>query len=337
VDSLSQAALGGAVGQAVIGRRIGGRAAAWGAAIATLPDLDVFVPLGNEVLEFTAHRSATHSLPLMALATPALAWGIARWRGADADERRRWMWLVGLCLWTHALLDAFTVYGTQLLWPFTAYPVIWGSVFIIDPAYTLPLLAGLVVALLRPDRWRWNHIGLLVSSLYLPWTVGAQAHVRSLAWESLRAAGHDASHVLATPAPFTTLLWRILAMEPHGHYHEGWISLVDGDEAPIEFVSFDGQHGLLEGADDIWAVDRLRWFTHGYYAARAEGEQIVMTDLRMGFEPRYVFAFAVARRDSLGALHEIEPRRQGQPTFAPEQFPWLGQRLFDAGAGPPPR
>ena len=32
------------------------------------PDLDVFIPLGNDVLEFTSHRSFTHSLPVMAAA-----------------------------------------------------------------------------------------------------------------------------------------------------------------------------------------------------------------------------------------------------------------------------
>ncbi|XOT98672.1 metal-dependent hydrolase, partial [Alcaligenes pakistanensis] len=41
---------------------------------------------------------------------------------------------------THPLLDAFTSYGTQLLWPLAATPATWSSIFIIDPLYTLPLL-----------------------------------------------------------------------------------------------------------------------------------------------------------------------------------------------------
>ena len=40
------------------------------------------------------------------------------------------------------LLDAMTVYGTQLLQPFTDHPFAVGSMFIIDPLYTLPLLVG---------------------------------------------------------------------------------------------------------------------------------------------------------------------------------------------------
>ena len=54
--------------------------------------------------------------------------------------------MVWLCLVTHPLLDAFTVYGTQILLPFSDYPVGWSTLFIIDPLYTLPLVVGVVAA-----------------------------------------------------------------------------------------------------------------------------------------------------------------------------------------------
>ena len=41
MDSITQAALGAAVGEGVLGRRIGNRAPIWGAVLGTLPDLDV--------------------------------------------------------------------------------------------------------------------------------------------------------------------------------------------------------------------------------------------------------------------------------------------------------
>ena len=58
----------------------------------------------------------------------------------------RVLWMVWLCLVTHPLLDAFTVYGTQVLLPFSDYPVAWSTLFIIDPLYTLPLVVGVVAA-----------------------------------------------------------------------------------------------------------------------------------------------------------------------------------------------
>ena len=45
MDSLTQVALGSAVGYAVLGNKIGRKAVFWGAALGTLPDLDVFFTL----------------------------------------------------------------------------------------------------------------------------------------------------------------------------------------------------------------------------------------------------------------------------------------------------
>jgi len=60
MDSVTQFVLGAAVAQATVGRRAGRIAPLVGGVVATLPDLDVFVPLGGAVEDFTYHRSATH-------------------------------------------------------------------------------------------------------------------------------------------------------------------------------------------------------------------------------------------------------------------------------------
>ncbi|MCB1809635.1 MAG: metal-dependent hydrolase, partial [Candidatus Competibacteraceae bacterium] len=70
MDSLTQVTLGAAVGTAVLGRRIGYRAALWGGICGTLPDLDVFVPFGDPVADFTYHRSFSHSLLVLTALTP---------------------------------------------------------------------------------------------------------------------------------------------------------------------------------------------------------------------------------------------------------------------------
>ena len=43
MDTITQMALGAAVGEAVLGRKMGGRAMLWGAALGTLPDLDIII------------------------------------------------------------------------------------------------------------------------------------------------------------------------------------------------------------------------------------------------------------------------------------------------------
>ena len=90
MDSLTQLALGAAVGEATLGRRVGNRALAWGAVCGTLPDLDVFIPLGDAVRDFTYHRSASHSLFVLTLLTPVLVWLILKLHPDTLAERRRW-------------------------------------------------------------------------------------------------------------------------------------------------------------------------------------------------------------------------------------------------------
>ena len=61
MDSLTQIALGAAVGEATVGRKAGKKGALWGAALGTLPDLDVVASLFlDPVASLSVHRAATH-------------------------------------------------------------------------------------------------------------------------------------------------------------------------------------------------------------------------------------------------------------------------------------
>ena len=153
MDSVSQLALGAAVTLSTMGRRTAAwKAALWGGIAGTLPDLDAFIDHGDAILNMVLHRSESHSLfYLTAFALP-FAWAVSRLNGEPALFRRWWLAL-WLALVTHPVLDWFTVYGTQLLLPFTSFPYAVGSLFIIDLLYTLPLLVGVVAALaMRQDR-----------------------------------------------------------------------------------------------------------------------------------------------------------------------------------------
>ena len=117
MDSLTQLTLGAAVGEAVLGRQVGRRAALWGALLGTLPDLDVLVPLGDAVRDFTYHRGPSHSLFVLAALTPLVMWLILKIHPQTRPLRGRWTMLVYAVFTTHVLLDALTVYGTQIFWP----------------------------------------------------------------------------------------------------------------------------------------------------------------------------------------------------------------------------
>jgi inner membrane protein len=336
VDTVTQIGLGAAVGEAVLGRQVGRRAMLWGGICGLLPDLDVLVPLGEAVRNFTYHRGPSHSLFVLAAFTPLLVYWIVRIHPRTSIYRARWLWLVFLAFATHVLLDCLTVYGTQIFWPLSTPPVMWSSLFIIDPAYSLPLLAGVLAALVMSrSRGRghlFNSICLALSTLYIVWSIGAKLHVEQVARDSLRQQGIAHGALLTTPTAFNTLLWRVLAIDGD-RYAEGYYSILDGSRN-IRMTSYPANHHLLAGLEDHWPVKRLQWFTHGFYSVQPVGEGIVMTDLRMGMEPDYTFRFQVA---VAGNPHPVPAaaRRIREPRNL-AVLEWVWQRIWTYSAGDAP-
>lgn len=335
MDSVSQFALGAAVGVAVMGRRTAlWKAALWGGVIATLPDLDSFIDHGDPVSNMTLHRGDSHSLFWLTLAAPAIACLPARLHGVGIRYRRWWL-LAWLALVTHPLLDLMTVYGTQLARPFTDFPFAVSSIFIIDPLYTLPLLIGVVAALRVGGArgLRWNAAGLVLSTAYVGWSFVAQQHVSAVATRSIASQGIEAQAVLVTPTAFNTVLWRVLVMTPGG-YHEGFYSLLDA-EARIDFDRFDAGSGLFEQLSSEFAVARIANFSHGFFGLSRRGEQVVISDLRMGQEPRYSFTFAVANLIE-GRLQPLaKPRSAGARPDIEAGLKWIVERAGGNRLAPP--
>ena len=303
MDSLSQIALGAAVGVATMGGRTAiWKAALWGAVAGTLPDLDVFFDHGNPVHDMVLHRAETHALAWLTLFSLPFAAVVASLHGERAIWRRWWLAL-WLALATHPLLDAMTVYGTQLALPFSNHPYGVGSVFIIDPLYTLPLLVGVVWAMSAGGGARGlraNLVGLVMSSAYLAWGFGVQQHVERIARTSLASQGIAAERVLVVPTAFNSVLWRVVAVSGD-RFHEGFYSLLDPDPS-VAFDRFARGAGLaseLQGSD---AVQRIAAFSKGFYKLAQDGDRVLLSDLRMGQEPAYTFTFVVARRQSAPVL-----------------------------------
>ena len=122
MDSITQAVLGASIQGALLGRWQGRKALLYGAMLGTLPDLDVVIDYGDAVADMTYHRGFSHSLLVLSLLAVAITL-LARWlRPNPAYSTRRLFLAVWLALITHPLLDAFTSYCTQLLWPLPVCP-----------------------------------------------------------------------------------------------------------------------------------------------------------------------------------------------------------------------
>jgi inner membrane protein len=286
MDSVTQVTLGAAVGEAVAGKEAGNKAPLWGAVFGLLPDLDVLAnPFLTEAQALTFHRSLSHSFVFIAVVTLAAAYGLRRLHTDPPVSKRLWAGLVAAVLLTHVGLDCLTTYGTQVFWPFSDYPVIYGTIFIIDPLYTLPLALGLLVSL----RWtaaaparRWaNYVGLTLSSTYLLLTVVNKQYINHVFATALEQEAPNYERVFTAPTPFNNLLWQGIAETDDGFY-VGLYSLLDSDRS-IEFRYVPKRHDLLGPAADHPVVQRLRHFSRGYYIVRRSPDgDLLISDLRFG-------------------------------------------------------
>ena len=336
MDSLSQIALGAAVSVAVMGRRTAvWKTVLWGAVAGTLPDLDVLIDQGDVIRNMVLHRAESHSIFWLTLFSLPFSALVARLHGEWGLLRRWWLalWLV---LVTHPLLDAMTVYGTQLALPFSNYPFGVGSIFIIDPLYTLPLLVGVIWALVSGSGPRGqvvNAVGLLLSTGYLVWSFAAQQQVAQIARTTLAQQGIVVENLLVTPTPFNTVLWRVVAVAGDD-YHEGFYSLVD-DQPKIKFDRFPRGNALAAELQGIDGVQRLVAFTKGFYKLEQQDSRLLITDLRMGQEPNYSFSFAVAERHS-PPVALTQPEQMRMAFDIRRSLNWLWRRALGEQL-PPPR
>ena len=320
MDSLTQLTLGAAVGEAALGHRIGNKALYWGAALGTLPDLDVLLnPFISNVTALGIHRGLTHSVTFWVVGALLIGTVLHRLHRREAVPWAQWTLMAGLVLSTHALLDAFTTYGTQLLFPLTDYPVIFGTIFIIDPAYTLPMLVGASVAWRRPPgsrvRYWANMAGLLISTTYLMLTVPSKMEAQRVFATGYERAGIPVERTFTKPTAFNNVLWQSVG-ETEDAFYVGSYSHLDRS-VPTTFERIPKHHHLLEGLPDTKALDRLRWFSRGYYTVSQDpAGTLYVHDLRfgrsdmgLGSDGEPIFTFRLQQDPDTGAVTGFEQER----------------------------
>ena len=327
MDSITQFALGSSVALAMAGRHGRARSAAWkvaiiGGVVGTLPDLDAFIDFGDAISNMIRHRAETHGLFSLTLAAPLLGFLIAKFQG-ESGLWRRWTVACWLILVTHVGIDYLTIYGTQLVQPFSDRPFGLGSMFVIDPLYTLPLICGVVATAIsrHPRRWRWNQIGLALSSAYIAWGLGVHQHAVTVARKHPPVAV-DSSSILVTAAPLNTLLWRALVVTPSAYY-EGWYSLLD-PERKFTWEAITRDQAVTTRHANHPDVLRVASFSHGFFSIDERDQRLYVTDLRLGLEPFYSFRF------DLGLLGENPPAKSVRVGIRPDLatgVPWLWQRI----------
>lgn len=310
MDSITHAALGAAVSQAVLGRQIGRRAALWGAVIGTLPDLDIIAfPWMDTLSRLEWHRGPSHALPFVLVVSPILGWIITLIHSGKVKIPRASL-AAFLVLATHVLIDSFTVYGTLVLAPFSGFRAGLNNLFIIDPLFTLPLLLGLAIALAAKDGTRLrriaNSVGLALAMLYVAWSFWAKSAADSVFEKSLAERGIPAIRFTSSATPFNTILWRCLAETPDA-FLVGYHSLL-APERPIKFLSIP-KKPAAEEMPHRRTLERLLWFSNGYLTIEPTSGGFLASDWRFsefqatpGARPAALFAWRIDKDGTVTPL-----------------------------------
>lgn len=298
MDPVSHGLLGATAAFAALGGRIGRRAAVAGLAGGLIPDADIFLaPISDPALPFELHRHFTHAIVLAPLfgalaAAPLLL--VPRWR--DTPRLLLAAGAVG-CL-THGVLDQFTSYGTHLWWPFISERTAWDGLSIIDPFITLPLLIGLVVALIR------RHTVTAIATLafvcaYAGLGLVQRERALEIQRELAAARGDRIQYGRAMPTLGNLVLWRSLYRTDEGTMRADSVRLplwgppsVREGEAGERVASLAA---IAEpGSAEYGRLARLAAFSDGFVLARAlaDTSALVVYDARYsmeaaGFEPMW--------------------------------------------------
>ncbi|GLR17336.1 metal-dependent hydrolase [Portibacter lacus] len=313
MDSVTQFALGAAIGEASLGRQKGSKAALAGGLIATIPDLDVLLsPFFDTFTKMNVHRGFSHSILFSIIAALLVGYLLSRMK--FFHDVRVWK-LIGfsfLCLFTHGLLDAFTTYGTQLFSPFSNLRVGFDSVNVVDPIYTLSLVIGTILSITlfknsSKKRRYANILGLIISTSYLLFTLANKRNVELQVDKQLEEIAVNADQILSVPIGIGNLNWRTIVTSGDTLYL-GEYSYYK--ELP-SLVKIPRQSNLLDGLDQH-LVDRLIWFAKGNYAVAEYQGRIRFYNLQVDTQgPREVDGYIAPT----AFYYEIKALKDGSYTL----------------------
>ena len=305
MDPLSQGVLGAALPQATrINNRHVAIAGLFGLIAGMAPDLDVLIRSDTDTLLYLEyHRQFTHSLIFIPIGG-ALCAGLLHLVLGRRWQLSFWQTFAFCALGyaTHGFLDGATSYGTQLFWPFSDMRVAWNIISIIDPLFTLPLVVGVVVSMIRRSAVPVR-VALCWCALYLCFAIYQNAAAREMARELAIERGHSPERLTVKPSFANLVVWKSIYLADGRFYVDAirpsFGSLVyEGDSVALLDVARDlpWLDDAMQQADD---VRRFRRFSDGYLSIHPQDPDRVI-DVRYSMLPNEIAPLWSIRLDPSG-------------------------------------
>jgi len=218
MDPISHAVFGAAAAHAVLHKPLGRTAILFGAAGALLPDIDVFWGfLADPALPWELHRHFTHALVFIPFGGLIAAAPLMLFKPLRKHPVLGWLAASIGCA-THGINDTFTSFGTFLYWPFSQQRAAWDVISIIDPLFTIPLLLGVILALIVNRSWL-TRAAFAWSLLYVALGFVQNQRVLHVQQQLAEHRGHDIQRSRAMPTFGNIIIWRSLYEDADGVMH----------------------------------------------------------------------------------------------------------------------
>jgi len=291
MDVVSQAVLGSSLSQSFARDKSKQLVALLiGALSGMAPDLDVLIASNHDPLLFLEyHRQFTHSLlfiPVGALACALVFYGI--FRNKMSFSQVYLFSILGFS--THGLLDGCTSYGTQLFWPFSNERVALDIVSIVDPFFTLPVLAGIIFAAVTGSRTIAR-----VTFIYAVVFLCLGFVQKNRAADALHALADERGHVVERftikPSFANRHVWKMI-YEADGRYYVDAVKLLWGVKyysgTSVVKLNIERDYPwLLANSQQAKDIERFRWFSDDYLAVDPNNNNIIL-DVRYSMVPNQI-------------------------------------------------
>jgi inner membrane protein len=201
------------------------------------------------------------------------------------------MGLFLLAFLSQPLLDVFTTYGTQLFAPFSNRRFALHAVPIIDPVYSLILVAALVIRSRTPPKKRISvgrrvaAIALALSTAYLFYGLWLNVRASEEVRHQLAQVGGSDAQVRVYPTIFQVYLRRVVARIDN-EVLVGSITM--WKPGPVRWRRFTiPEHPMIDKLAETNAGRIFVWFAAGEVVPRVielnDGFLVELDDLRYGF------------------------------------------------------
>lgn len=336
LDPVTQGLAGAALPQSVARRKTVAVAGVLGLLAGMTPDLDVLIRSSDDPLLFLEyHRQFSHSLifiPLGGLICALLLHPLLA-RRQGLTFKLTWIFCT-LGYATHGLLDACTTYGTMLFWPFSDVRVAWNTISIIDPLFSLPILAFLILGTLR-KRPAWARIAMIWGLVYLCLGAWQREVARDYGAAIAISRGHVPLQLEAKPSFANILLWKVVYRTEDRFYVDAVRTgptprIYPGENLPVLDIARD-LPWLDRDSQQARDIERFRWFSKGYIAQDPNNPRRII-DIRYSLLPNEIKALW-----SLGLDPAATPEQHAQYLThrgdSREALPRLWQLISSARSG----